>query len=94
MVDMELALKICIYFTLIVLLVALIVLVIRLIKTLKKVDNILDEVDENIEKVRGVFNIIDKTTDFAVGISDRIISKVSNTIQKVFKRRKGNDLDE
>ena len=36
MVDMELALKICIYFTLIVLLVALIVLVIRLIKTLKK----------------------------------------------------------
>ena len=94
MVDMELALKICVYFTLIVLLVALIVLVIRLIKTLKKVDNILDEVDENMEKIHGVFDIIDKTTDFAVGISDKIVSKVSRAIQKVFKRRKGNDLDE
>ena len=94
MVDIEVAFRIGIYFTLIILLIALIVLVIRLIKMLKKVDTILDEVDEDIEKIRGVFDIIDKTTDFAVGISDRIVSKVSNGIQRVFKRRRGNDLDE
>lgn len=94
MVDIEVALRACLYIALIVLVIIFIILGIRLIKTLKKVDGILDNVDEKMDKVNGVFDIIDKTTDIAVGVSDKIINKISRLIEGVFKRKKGNDLDE
>ena len=94
MVDIEVALRACLYIALIILVIVFIVLGIRLIKTLKKVDGILDDVDEKMEKVDGVFNIIDKTTDVAVGISDRVVSKISGLIEWISKKKKGNDLDE
>ena len=94
MVDIEVALRACLYIALIVLVIVFIVLGIKLIKTIKKVDNILDDVDEKMYKVNGVFDIIDKTTDVAVGISDKIISRISGIIEGVFKKKKGDDLDE
>lgn len=94
MVDIEVALRACLYIALIVLVIVFIILGIRLIKTLKKVDTILDDVDEKMYKVNGVFDIIDKTTDVAVGISDKIVSKISNLIEGLLKKKKGNDLDE
>ena len=94
MVDIEVALRACLYIALIVLVIVFIVLGIRLIKTLKKVDTILDDVDEKMGKVNGVFDIIDKTTDVAVGVSEKIITRISGFIEGIFKRKKGNDLDE
>ncbi len=94
MVDIEVALRIGVYVALIVLLVVLIIFGLKLIKTMKKVDNILDNVDEKMNQVNGLFNIIDKTTDFAVGISDKIVGKISKLIEMVFKRKRGNDLDD
>ena len=94
MVDIEVALKIGVYIALIILLVILIILGIKLIKTVKKVDNILDEVDEKMDQVSGVFNIIDKTTDFAASISDKVVGKISKFVELIFKRKRGNDLDE
>ena len=94
MIDIEVALRACLYIALIILVITFIVLGIRLIKTLKKVDGILDDVEEKMDKVNGVFDIIDKTTDIAVGISDKIVNKISRVLENMFKRRKGNDLDE
>lgn len=94
MVDIEVALRACLYISLIILVAIFIVLGIKLIKTLKKVDNILNDFDEKMYKVNGVFDIIDKTTDIAVGISDRVVGKVSKLIEGLLKKKKGNDLDE
>ena len=88
-------------FLVLILLMALIVLVviftiigIRLIKTLKKVDTVIDDVNEKMNKVNGVFEIIDKTTDYASSISDKIIGTISNFISGLFLKRKGKDKDE
>lgn len=94
MIDIEVALRACLYVALIILVIIFIILGIRLIKTLKKVDGILDDVDEKMDKVNGVFDIIDKTTDIAVGISDKVVNKISKLIEGIFRRKKGNDLDE
>ena len=40
----------------------------------------------------GLFDIIDRTTDFAASISDRMISKITDGISRLFNR--GRDLDE
>lgn len=82
------------YILLIVLVVIFIILGIKLIKTLKKVDTVIDDVNVKMNKVDGVFDIIDKTTDYASSISDKIISSVYNFINSLLKRKKGNDLDE
>ena len=76
----------------IVLVICLIVFVIRLIKTLTKVDSILDDANSKMNKVDGLFDIIDRTTDFAASISDRMISKITDGISRLFNR--GRDLDE
>ena len=89
------------YSLLLVLIIALIVLVvifiilgIKLIKTLKKVDGVIDDVNIKMNKVNGVFEIIDKTTDYAATISDKIIGALSKFVNSLFKKKKGNDLDE
>ena len=94
MIDLNSFLTILLYVSLIVLVIILIVLGIKLIETLKKLDNVIDDVNGKMHKVDGVFNIIDKTTDYAAGISDKIISGVSSIINGLFKKKKGNDFDE
>ena len=87
-------LQILLYGSLIVLVIVWIVLGIRLIGTLKKFDCVIDDVNEKINNVNGVFNIIDKTTDYASSISDKIIAIISNFISGKFKKKKGNDDNE
>lgn len=93
-VDLNQFFTILLYLGLIVLIVIFIILGIKLIKTLKKVDEVIDDVSEKMNKVDGVFNIIDKTTDYASSISDKIIGAVSNFINVLIRRKKGNDEDE
>lgn len=94
MINVEDLLPIILYIALIVLVIFSIVFVIRLIKTLSKVDIILDDVNRKMIKVDGLFDIIDRTTDYASNLSDKLISAVANGINFVFRRKKGRDIDE
>lgn len=93
-IDLDIFLSILLYLTLIILVIVLIVLGIKLIKTLKKVDSVIDDVNTKMGKVDGVFDLIDKTTDYAAGISDKVISSISNFLKMFFKKKKGNDKNE
>lgn len=93
-IDINALLQIILYLTLITLVIILIVLGIKLIKTLRKVDDVIDDVNKKMLKVNGLFNIIDKTTDYASTISDKLINGISNFINVLFRKKKGNDEDE
>ena len=93
-VDVNELLSVILYLSLIILVIILIVLGIKLIKTLKKVDVVIDDVNNKMNKVDGVFNIIDRTTDFAASISDKVVDAVSNFINILFRRKKGKDNNE
>lgn len=90
-VNLNELLVVMLYIMLIVLVIILIILGIKLIKTLKKVDTVIDDVNSKMTKVDGVFNIIDKTTDYASNMSDKIISAISNFINVLLRKKKGND---
>lgn len=92
--DASVLLPIIIYILLAVLIVFLIILCIRLIKTIDKMNIILDDVGRKLVKLDGLINLIDKTTDYASSINDKIVSKVSCFIYKIFKKKKEKDIDE
>jgi len=91
MVNVNDLLVVVIYGLLIALIIIFIILGIQLIKTLKKVDGVIDDVNEKITKVNGVFDIIDRTTDYASAISDKVISVISNFISVLLRKKKGKD---
>lgn len=93
-VDLNSLLTIILYIALIVLVIIFIVVGIKLIKTLKKVDAVIEDVNVKMDKVDGVFNIIDRTTDYAATISDKIIGGISKFINTLIFKKKGNDDDE
>lgn len=94
MIDFYEVLKIMLFVALIVLVIILIILGIKLMKTLKKVDGVIDDVNNKISSVDGLFNIIDKTTDYASLVSDKLLGFLSSLIGVFAKRKKGKDLDE
>lgn len=95
MIDVKDLFLVILYIVLIILVVVSIIAVIKLMKTLKKVDKIVDDVDVKVNKLNGLFNIIDSTTDAITSFSDKIIDGVSNGIAKLFsKKKKGDDIDE
>ena len=94
MIDFYTALKIMLFACLIVLVIILIILGIKLIKTLKKVDGVIDDVNTKISSVDGLFNIIDKTTDYASLISDKLLGALYGLVSVFMKKKKGNDLNE
>lgn len=93
-VDLNELLGLVLYICSTILVIVFIVVGIRLIKTLKKVDNVIDDVNEKMDKVDGVFNIIDKTTDYASSVSDKIINAISGFINNLLRKKRGNDDDE
>ena len=93
-IDFNQFLQIMLYICLIVLIIILIVLGIRLIRTLKKVDSVIDDVNLKIGKVGGLFDIIDKTTDYASLISDKALSVISSIVSLFIKKKKGRGHDE
>ena len=93
-IDLNNLLTLILFVALIILVVIFIILGIKLIKTLKKIDRVIDDVNLKMNKVNGIFNIIDKTTDYASTISDKIIGTLSKFINSLIYRKKGNDDDE
>ena len=94
MIDVNEFLAILLYIVLIILVIVFIVLGIKLMKTLSKVDKVIDDVNGKMTKVDGIFDIIDRTTDYASSISDKIISGITSFVSILFKKKKGNDEDE
>jgi len=94
MIDIKDLFLVILYIVLIILVVVSIIAVIRLISTLKKVDKVVDDVEVKVNKLNGLFNIIDTTTDAITSFSDKIIDGVSTGIAKLFSKKKGEDKDE
>ena len=93
-VDLNELLELILYFGLIILVIIFIILGIRLIKTLSKVDRVIDDVNGKMTALDGVFDIIDKTTDYAASISDKITNGLTKLVSTFLKKRKGNDNNE
>ena len=93
-IDFNEFLLMLLYITLIVLVIIFIVVGIKLIKTLSKVDRVMEDVNNKMSKLNGVFEIVDKTTDYATSISDKIINAISGFVSGLLKKKKGNDDDE
>lgn len=93
-VNLNDALVLVLILALIILVVIFMILGIKLIKTLKKVDEVIDDVNLKMNKVNGVFEIIDKTTDYASTISDKIIGTLSNFVNSLLKKKKGKEENE
>ena len=81
-------LLIVIYSLIAVLLVVLIIFVIRLFSTLSRLNKTLDDVNTKIEKLNGLFNIIDNTTDYISVVSDKFIDRVTGLIDNWFSKKK------
>lgn len=93
-IELNELLSILLYAFLIILVIIFIILGIKLIKTLTKIDNVIDDVNGKMRKVNGVFEIIDKTTDYASAVSDKIVNGIVNFVNSLFKKKKGNDVDD
>ena len=78
------------YFLLSILLVVLIILCVKAIGTLTKVNRVVDDVNVKVNKLNGVFNIIDTTTDALSLASDKIVNFVANGVNNLFTRKKKN----
>lgn len=81
-------LPIVLYISLIVLIIVLIVLAIRLIKTVNKVDLLVDDVNEKMDKLDGIFTIVDRTADVVSLMSDKIVTAVISGVTALFNKKK------
>ncbi len=94
MIDLEIVLPVILYLVLIVLVIFCIAFIIKLMNTLKKVDIILNDISIKMNKVDGVFDLIDQTTEYAASLSDRIINSISNFVNRILRKKKKGDIDE
>ena len=79
-----------------ILLIVLIVLGIKLIITMNKIENVVDDINVKVNKLNGLFSIIDVTTDRLALLSDKVVDGISSLVRKIFskKKRKEDDIDE
>ena len=79
-----------------ILLIVLIILGIKLIITMNKIENVVDDINVKVNKLNGLFSIIDLTTDKLALLSDKLVDCISSLVRKVFsrKKRKDDEIDE
>ena len=73
-----------------ILLVVLIILGIKLIITMNKIENVVDDINVKVDKLNGLFNIIDYTTDKLAIVSDKMVEGVSYVLKKMFFKKNKN----
>ena len=88
MIDVNTFLQMMLYILGSILLIVLIVLSIKLIITINKIDDVVDDINGKVNKLNGVFQIIDTTTDALAGISDKVAESISFVVKKLFIRNK------
>lgn len=69
------------------LLIVLIILGIKLIITMNKIENVVDDINVKVDKLNGLFNIIDYTTDKLAVVSDKMVEGVSYVLKKMFFKK-------
>lgn len=72
------------------LLIVLIILGIKLIITMNKIENVVDDINVKVDKLNGLFNIIDYTTDKLAVVSDKMVEGVSYVLKKMFFKKNKN----
>lgn len=78
-----------------ILLIILIILGVKMIITMNKIENVVDDVDQKVQKLNGLFSIIDVTTDRLSLVSDRVIDFISMVVSKLFRHKnKGKEEEE
>lgn len=93
-IDVTKILPIMLYICLITLVIVVIIICIKLVETLQKVNKVLDDVTFKMNSLNGVFSIVDKTSNYASSISDKLIDGISNFVSEKLKKKKGKDIDE
>ena len=72
------------------LLIVLIILGIKLIITMNKIENVVDDINVKVDKLNGLFNIIDYTTDKLAIVIDKMVEGVSYVLKKMFFKKNKN----
>ena len=70
-----------------ILLIVLIILGIKLIITMNKIETVVDDINVKVDKLNGLFNISDYTTDKLALVSDKMVDGVSYILKKVFFKK-------
>ena len=81
-------LPIIMYTLLSILIVIAIVLLYKLTITIDKANIVLDDIYGKVKKLDNLFEIIDKSADTINLVTDKITGIISNSIMKIFKKRK------
>lgn len=71
-----------------ILVIVIIVFFCKLNRTVDKANIVLDDVYHKVKKMDNLFSIIDRSADALNTVTDKITSVVSNSIMKVFKRKR------
>lgn len=94
MVDVNTFLLMMLYILGSILLIVLIILGIKLIITINKIDEVVDDINSKVNKLNGLFQIIDVTTDKLALVSDKVVDGLSFLVKKIFVRNKNNRKEE
>ena len=81
-------LPVIMYTLLSILIVVAIILLYKLTITIDKANVVLDDIYGKVKKLDNLFEIIDKSADTINTVTDKITGIISNSIMKVFKKRK------
>ena len=81
-------LPVIMYTLLSILIVVAIILLYKLTITIDKANIVLDDIYGKVKKLDNLFEIIDKSADTINLVTDKITGIISNSIMKVFKKRK------
>lgn len=84
-------LPILLYILGITLMIVLIILGIKIIQMMDKMERIMDNIEDKINSLNGVFAVINRTTNSIDLISSKVIGTVTNTIGRIFRRKKKED---
>lgn len=81
------SLPIIIYMLLIILLIVLIVFLIKSIFLLGKVDRIVDDAMDKVNRLEGLFSVIDNATDMFAMMGDKVVGLIVGGIGRLFKKK-------
>ena len=57
---------------------------------MNKIENVVDDINVKVDKLNGLFNIIDYTTDKLAIVSDKMVEGVSYVLKKMFFKKNKN----